>query len=314
MRESYANLVLSALNGFVLANSGVLELVADTSAVRLKHYSKEHPALVFGGCMGMEPTLSAMSQGRLADAVVFGNKRSPPDPYTIMRTALSVNAGNGVLLICGKEEEEKEAFICATGLLEEANIECKLLTVDDDIAARGFCRSTTAGKLQVTAITKAALEGGASLKDAYRIARKARNFTKSISVGANPPNSEKGLDSILESLEDIEYGMGENGGPGTKYAVSPSIMQTVDHVLFLLKNSMSIYNSDTICTLLSGFGDISLMNMFIFNDKLNNSLKNQNIHVQGMKINPTPQKSSGKGITVSFMLLDDELKKYYDTI
>jgi len=313
MRKLYSYAYIQkALEGFAGAHADSFERVYDTNAVKLKNHRRNDIAVVLGGAAGIEPMLAAMLMEGTADAAVFGTGVSEPDPNSIMRTALSVGAGEGILFICDKLRE-KDSFMCAEGLLEEAHIDSELIAVGDDMASDiSNGRGTTAGKLLIARIAKAVVSGGGSLKETYAIARKARNLTKSINMGISRSHSAQKITSLFESPESIEYGMGLNGEPGQRNLNAQSMTQIVDYVAFLLKGASGLRNGDSICTYLSGFGDIGLLDLYIFNNCLAESLKKQGIRIHGMQINPVPQESSGRGMTVTFMLLDDELERYYD--
>ncbi len=313
MRKLYSYAYIQkALEGFAGAHADCFERVYDTNAVKLRNHRQNDIAIVLGGTSGIEPMLAAMLMEGTADAAAFGTGVSEPDPNSIMRAALSVGAGKGVLFICDKLRE-KDSFMCAEGLLEEAHIDSELIAMGDDMAADiGNGRGTTAGKLLIARIARAVVNQGGSLKEAYATARKARNLTKSINMGVSKSHSAQKITSLFESPESIEYGMGLNGEPGQRNPDAHSMTQIVDHVVFLLKGAIGLRNGDSICTYLSGFGDVGLLDLYIFNHCLVESLKKQGISIHGMQINPVPQESCGRGMTVSFMLLDKELERTCD--
>ena len=167
------------IRGLALANGGAYGMEAGSQSVSIKQTKKDRVAIIVSACAGYEAMLGTVLGENLADALVLG---PDPDPYSIMRTAISVNYGKGVLFICSNEEQERESFLSAQGLLDEAGIDCEVVYAWDNISPGGTndvsLRKSSAGVFFCTKIAGAAAAGGLSLKEIYRTVREASVWAK----------------------------------------------------------------------------------------------------------------------------------------
>lgn len=276
-----------ALEGIRLSAGNAGRLTVGTQSVRTSPCRCDKVSIVVCGRVGYEAALGFMLGENLADAVIV---EPEPDPYAIMRTAISVNYGDrGVLLICGSSEEEKGTVMAAGGLLEESGFNNEVVYVEDCIAP-GSTEQMNAGYFHCVKIAGAVASSGMTLKETYYTARKARNLVKSISVRDALSSGGRGRDDA-----------GALFGEGA-----------MEKIAFQLRQASRARTGDTVCTYISGAGGVTLAELGRANYHLYRSLTERGIAVHDALINPVPVGAASADIAISMMLLPDELKKYYD--
>lgn len=316
MKNKLENMEFSArqvIEGLALANNGAYGMEAATQWVSIKQKKKDRVAIVVSACMGYEAMLGTVMGENLADALILGPE---PDPYSIMRAAISVNYGKGVLFICSNEEHERESFISAGGLLDEAGIDCEVVYAWDNISPGTdndvSIRKSSAGVFFCTKIAGAAAAGGKSLKEIYRTVREARNYTNSLSVGVGKGRALAAGNSLFSLPEGAELDIGMAGSTIEKNLNLRSAEAVVSRMVYHLTLASGIRIGDEVCTYVSGFGGTSLSDLAVINFYLKRKLEEKGIKIHDMVVNPVSSKFDTLGATISIMQVDERIKKYYD--
>ena len=178
------DVVKECAEGFLAAYGDKLEKVPEVSGIKVRQV-KDKPALVIGGGSGHEPMFGFFVGDKLADASANGNIFASPDPNTILKTAMSVDSGKGVLFVYGNYSGDNLNFDMAAELLEDMGIKSKTVRVRDDIASapmeRKDERRGIAGDLFVVKIAGAA-SSELDLDESFRVTEKANDNTYSIGV------------------------------------------------------------------------------------------------------------------------------------
>lgn len=308
--------VRETAEGFLAAHPTLYEKVPDVAGIRVKNV-KDKTALVIGGGSGHEPMFAFFVGDGLADAAAAGNVFASPDPGTILQTALSVDAGKGVLFVYGNYSGDNLNFDMAAELLEDMGVESRTVRVWDDVASapkdRIEDRRGIAGDLFVVKIAGAATAAGLSLDEAYRVTAKARDNTYSIGVGlqgATIPGEEKPIFTLPD--DEVEFGLGIHGEPGIRRMKMMPADEMVTTLVDLLLEDSGIGAGDTVCTYVNGLGSTTLMELHIMNRKLALLLAERGIHVHDMEVNSYVTTQEMAGASVTLLKLDEELWQYYD--
>jgi dihydroxyacetone kinase len=163
---------METLEGLAEAYGGIYQLVEGVKGIRRKEL-QDKVAFVIGGGSGHEPIFSMFAGDSLADAAACGNIFASPNPNTIVKTALSVHRGKGVLFMYGNYAGDNMNFDMAVELLEDMGVECRTVRVWDDVASapkeRIEDRRGIAGDVSVIKIGGAATGAGLDLDEAYRV-------------------------------------------------------------------------------------------------------------------------------------------------
>lgn len=310
------DVVSETLEGFLEVYGDRFQMVEGVKGI-CKKEMQDKVAFVIGGGSGHEPVFTMFIGDNLADASACGNIFASPNPNTIMKTALSVHKGKGVLFVYGNYAGDNMNFDMAVELLEDMGVECRSVRVRDDVASapkeRIDDRRGIAGDVFVIKIGGAATGAGLNLDEAYRVTAKARDNVFSLAValsGGTIPGEDHPTFTLPD--DEIEFGMGAHGEPGIKRMKMQTADDMVDIMLEEIIRESGIKAGDRVCTLVNGLGSTTLGELYIMNRHLSKRLKEKNIEIYDMVVNSylTTQEMAGASITL--FRLDDELKKYYD--
>ena len=312
-----SNIVEEMFSGFISAYNRYYERIDDYTAFTYKDRRKGKVSIVIGGGSGHEPLFTGFAGTGLADAVVSGNVFAAPNPQIILETAKAVDEGKGVLFIYGNYAGDNMNFDFAEELCEMEGIETAHVRVWDDCASapkeRFNSRRGVAGDVYVIKIAGAAADAGLDFKDVIRITEKARDRINTIGL-ATSPGSIPGLDKPTFELGDdeIEFGMGLHGEPGIKRTKMQSAGQLVDTMYSELKKEMSLQKGAAVAVLVNGLGSTTLLELNIVFNELNKFLTNDGIVVHDTEIKSFCTCQEMGGFSITLLILDDELKKYYN--
>lgn len=313
MNQSDKYEIQQAVEGIKFATKGELNLITSEQAIYIKPQSRDKVSIIVCGRVGYEAMLGFLLGENMADAIITDPNMNP---YAIMRTAISVDRGKGVLFICSYEEAERNAVLSAGGLLEEAGFNSEVVyawdnVVPDTSEERGIQRAS-AGIFFCVKIAGAAAASGLSLRETYRLVREARNLIRSISVGVKKEQTPLAINSIFNLPEELDLDIGMPGDSGGKKLGLRSAEEIVNRMVYHLLLSSSIRYGDTVCAYISGFGGTCFSDLGRISFFLCKILGEKGIRVHDTVINPVAFKTEKKGATVSLMLMTNELKKYYD--
>lgn len=310
------DLVDEMLEGYLAAYSDLYEKVPDVAGFTVKN-KKDKVALVIGGGSGHEPLFPGFVGEGLADAVACGNIFASPNPAVILEVAKAADNGKGVLFVYGNYAGDNLNFDMAEELCSDEGIKTSSVRVWDDVASapleRIDDRRGIAGDVFVIKVAGAATAMGLSLEEATRVTKKARDSVRTIGLALAPgsiPGSDKATFELPE--DDIEFGMGLHGEPGvkrTKMLKADELTEImVDHIV----NDLPFVSGDEVSVLVNGLGSTTFLELFIVNRKVSQLLAEKGIKIYDTKVNVYCTCQEMAGVSITFMKMDEELKKYYD--
>lgn len=303
--------------GFLAAHGELYEAVGENvTGIKVKNV-REKTALVIGGGSGHEPMFAFFVGENLADAAAAGNVFASPNPFVIYQTARSVNTGHGVLFVYGNYAGDNLNFDMAAEMLADEGIETRTVRVWDDVASapreRLEDRRGIAGDLFVVKVAGAATGAGLSLEEAWRVTQKCRDNTFSIGVGlegATIPGEKKPIFELPE--DEMEFGLGIHGEAGVKRIKMLSADETVDKMVDILAREAGLQKGMRVCTFVNGLGSTTLMELYILNRRFAQQMESRGIIVHHAVVDSYITTQEMAGASLSVMILDDELQKYYD--
>ena len=193
-----------AVEGLVAAHPEEL-LRVHGGVVRKQATPAGQPALVVGGGSGHYPAFAGWVGPGFAHGAPCGNIFSSPSSDQVHAVARNADNGGGVILGFGHYAGDVLHFGAAAEKLRAEGIDVRIVAVSDDIASgeKGEHRDRRgiAGDLPVFKIAGAAIQAGADLDNAERLAWKANDATRSLGVafdGCTLPGAEDALFHVPE--------------------------------------------------------------------------------------------------------------------
>jgi dihydroxyacetone kinase len=311
------HVVKEAIEGYIYAFKDSITKVENVNGIIRKDI-KEKVAIVTGGGSGHEPLFLGFVGEGLADGVAIGNVFAAPTPNTVQEVAKAVNQGKGVLFVYGNYAGDVLNFEMAEELLEFDDIQTKTVLVADDVASapeeRKGDRRGIAGDVFVLKIAGAASEKGWSLEEVTRVTQKAADQTFSIGVATSPgiiPGESE--PPFVLGDDEIELGMGIHGEPGIKRTKLMSADELTDELAEKLLEESKIKPGDEVAVYVNGLGSTTLLELLIVNRRVAQILNQKGINIYDMDVNSYCTSQEMGGFSITFLKLDDELKKLYDS-
>jgi dihydroxyacetone kinase len=310
------NIIKEMLEGFLYAHGNIYKKIETANGIVMRD-RKDKVGILIGGGSGHEPLFLGFVGEGLADGAAVGNVFAAPPPYNVLEVTKAVDSGKGVLHVYGNYAGDILNFDMASELAEMEGIECKTVIVRDDVASapleRYEDRRGIAGDVFVIKIAGASSDQGLSLEEVARVTQKAADHTRSIGVALTPgmiPGLEKPTFSLAE--DEIEFGMGIHGEPGIERTKMMKADDLTDRMLDSLFKDFEYKKGHEVCVLVNGLGSTTQLELMIVNRRVNQVLKEKGIVIHHNDVNSYCTSQEMGGVSISLLLLDDELKKYYD--
>lgn len=306
------------VEGYVLANSGIVRKEPHLNAiVRTDAPVLDKVGVVIGGGAGHEPLFLEYVGPGMADASAHGQIFAAPAADIILACIRAVSAGKGVMLLYNNYAGDRLNFDMAQELARSEGIEVETVLVNDDISSapkgkEADRRGTTADHV-VIKIAGAAAQPGVTLSEVMRVTRKAVANARSLGVGLSScslPATGKDIFSIAD--DEMEIGMGLHGEPGVERIKLLSADETVERMIPRLVADLPFLASDEVILVINGYGGSTHMEMFVVNRKVRQMLDDLGIAVYATDINEFCTSQEMKGISITLIKVDEELKRHFD--
>lgn len=307
------------LEGLLLAHSDQLKSVRDDHRGLAR---KDSPvpgkvAIVTGGGSGHLPLFLGYVGKGMLDGVAVGDIFASPSSQVMLDVTKAVDGGAGVLYLYGNYGGDVMNFDMAAELAELEGIRVETVVAIDDVASmpKGMeqQRRGVAGMFYLYKLSAAKAETGASLDEVKRIALKASNHVRTMGVALSPcilPVVGRPTFEIGEG--EMEIGMGIHGEPG----VERGPLQPADEVARTLVDSiladMPIESGSEVSVLVNGLGATPLEELYIIYRRVHMLLEERGIRVHRRYIGEFATSMEMAGLSVSILLLDEELRDLLD--
>ena len=308
------NVVPEMLEGLVYSNDGIYKLEGYNVIARKE--KGEKVALVSGGGSGHEPSHAGYVSYGLLDAAVSGEVFTSPTPDQVLAAIQAVDSGKGVLLVIKNYTGDVMNFEMALEMAQDMDIKVDKVIVADDIAVENSLytigRRGVAGTVLVHKIAGSAAQDGNDLETVKNIAQEVIKNTKTLGMslgGCTVPASGKLSFELAE--DEVEMGLGIHGEPGTHKEKIKSAKEHVDYIVEKLLEASEI-NGEEVVTLVNGLGATTLMELYVINKNLVESLKEKGIKIHKALVGNYMTSLEMPGFSITILKLSDTTKKYFD--
>lgn len=310
------DLTKELLEGLVMANEDIIELVDGNLIVNKKLKDANRVTVVTLGGTGHEPALQGFVGEGMVDIAVCGDIFAAPGPESCIKALEMADKGKGVLFVVLNHAGD---MLTANLTMKAAKSKklnvIKIVTQEDVTTApredagnrRGFVGCVPLYKIAGGASLK-----GKSLEEVAAIAQKFADNMAAISVsltGATHPVTGGNL-AVLND-DEMGVGMGQHGEGGGYKTPMKTSAETVTLLMNELLKDLDIKKGEKLMCVVNGCGATTLMEQLITYRDAVNMLKSKGIKVVANIVGEvlTVQETGGYQLFIARM--DDELLSYW---
>ncbi|MFC7457513.1 dihydroxyacetone kinase family protein [Brachybacterium sp. GCM10030267] len=304
-----------AVEGLVAAHPDEL-LQVHGGVVRALATPEGAPALVVGGGSGHYPAFAGWVGPGFAHGAPCGNIFSSPSADQVYSVARNSDNGGGVILGFGNYAGDVLHFGVAAEKLRAEGIDVRIVKVSDDIASNSEDnhrdRRGIAGDLVVFKVAGAAIQAGADLDEAERLAWKANDATRSLGVafdGCTLPGAEDALFHVPEGKMAI--GLGIHGEPGIDEKPMPSAAELAEVLVEGVLKETPELDSQRAAVVLNGLGTVKYEEMFVVWKHVSALLQDKGLTLVRPEVGEHVTSLDMAGLSLTVMRLDDELEQHW---
>ena len=314
-----AEFASDAVTGLALAHPDHVAVVHG-GVVRATETPKGQPALVIGGGSGHYPAFAGWVGPGMGHGAPCGNVFASPSTSQVYSVARNAENGGGVILGFGNYAGDVLHFGGAAEKLRAEGIDVRIIKVSDDIVSNTpenhADRRGIAGDLPVFKIAGAAIEAGADLDEAERIALKANDATRSFGVAFDGPTLPGAQDALFHVLEkQMGVGLGIHGEPGVR---DEPIGTAAEIAELLVKGILEEeparreggYNGRA-AVLVNGLGTVKYEELFVVYKRVAELLEDAGITPVRPEVGELVTSLDMAGLSLTLVFLDEELEQHW---
>ncbi|MGG1629638.1 dihydroxyacetone kinase subunit DhaK [Rossellomorea sp. NRS-1567] len=308
------DLVVEMCNGMAMAHPE-LEFMKKYKVMKKKDLNEDKVTLISGGGSGHEPAHAGLVGKGMLDAAVCGDVFASPSQNQVYQAIKATAGKKGALLVIKNYSGDIMNFKNAAHMASEDGIPVEYVKVDDDIAVEDSLytvgRRGVAGTVLVHKIAGAAAEEGRDLLEVKAVAEKAAENVRSIGfalTSCTVPAS--GSPTFKLADDEIEYGVGIHGEPGTRREKMASADELAERMVNDLLKDLKIEDGDSfeLAVLVNGFGGTPLQELYLFNNSITRVLADKKIQINRAFVGNYMTSIDMAGVSLTVMKLDEELK------
>ncbi|MGG3916595.1 dihydroxyacetone kinase subunit DhaK [Rossellomorea vietnamensis] len=308
------DLVVEMCNGMAMAHPE-LEFMKKYKVMKKKDLNENKVTLISGGGSGHEPAHAGLVGKGMLDAAVCGDVFASPSQIQVYQAIKATAGKKGAFLVIKNYSGDIMNFKNAAHMASEDGIPVEYVKVDDDIAVEDSLytvgRRGVAGTVLVHKIAGAAAEEGRSLMEVKAVAEKAAENVRSIGfalTSCTVPAS--GAPTFKLADDEIEYGVGIHGEPGTRREKTASADELAERMVNDLLKDLKMEEGDSseVAVLVNGFGGTPLQELYLFNHSVTRILADKKIAINRAFVGNYMTSIDMAGVSLTVMKLDEELK------
>ncbi|MFC3298059.1 dihydroxyacetone kinase family protein [Arthrobacter agilis] len=308
-----------ALRGYAAAHPEHVVL-AHGGVVRSTETPQGQPALVIGGGSGHYPAFAGWIGPGMGHGAPCGNIFSSPSASQVYSVSRSAENGGGVILGFGNYAGDVLHFGQAAEKLRAEGVDVRIIRVSDDIASGPAedhrDRRGVAGDLVVFKIAGAAIEAGADIDEAERVAWKANDATRSFGVafeGCTLPGADGALFHVPDG--EMAIGLGIHGEPGIREVPLGTGSEVADLLLDGVleeepERSDGGYQG-RVGVVLNGLGSVKYEELFLAYGRLAERFAEKGLTVVAPEVGEHVTSLDMAGLSLTVVFLDDELEQFW---
>ncbi len=306
------------LEGFLAVHSRYVRKMESVRAVvRTDAPVQGKVGIVTGGGSGHKPAFIGFIGKGMLDAVAVGEIFTSPPPNAILEAAKAVNSGRGVLFLLGNYAGDVMNFQLAAEMARAEGIPVEQAIATDDIASapkeRINNRRGVVGEFLIWKTVGAKAESGGTLEECKAVAEKVNQNTRTLGVASAPCTvPAKGSPTFVLADDEIEYGVGHHGEPGTARIKMVPADQIAERMTLEIIEDLPFKPGDEVAVLINGLGATPALELYIVYRRVKQVLNAENIHIARSYVGEFFTALEMAGFSITLTRLDSEIISLLD--
>jgi len=302
------------LGGFLAVHGRhVRRLETARTVVRVDAPVQNKVGVVTGGGSGHKPAFIGFVGKGMLDAVAVGEIFTSPPPIAVFEAAKAVNGGKGVLFLLGNYAGDVMNFELAADMAKAEGIPVQQVIATDDVGSgskeKASNRRGVVGEFFAWKIVGAKAEAGGSLEGCKTVAEKVNNYTRTLGVALSPCTvPAKGTPTFTLAEDEMEYGVGHHGEPGTAKTKMMTADQITEKMTLEVIEDLPFGSGDEVAVLINGLGATPMIELYVCFRKVKQILDGRRIKIERSYVGEYFTALEMAGFSVTLMKLDPELK------
>jgi dihydroxyacetone kinase-like protein len=302
------------LEGFLAVHHPhVRKLDTARTVVRVDAPVQNKVGVLTGGGSGHKPAFIGFVGKGMLDAVAVGEIFTSPPPNSVFEAAKAVNGGKGILFLLGNYAGDVMNFQLAADMAKAEGIAVEQVIATDDVGSgpkeKASNRRGVVGEFLAWKIAGAKAESGGSLEECKAIAEKVNNNTRTLGVALSPCTvPAKGTPTFTLAEDEMEYGVGHHGEPGTAKIEMMTADQITEKMTIEVIEDLPFQSGDQVAVLINGLGATPRIELYVCFRKVKQILDEKAIEIGQSYVGEFFTALEMAGFSVTLMKLDSELK------
>jgi dihydroxyacetone kinase-like protein len=302
------------LEGFLTVHGCyVRKLEAARTLVRVDAPVRNKVAVITGGGSGHKPAFIGFIGKGILDGVAVGEIFTSPPPNAVFQAAKAVHGGKGVLFLLGNYAGDVMNFQLAAEMAKAEGIPVEQVIATDDVGSgpkeKASNRRGVVGEFLAWKIAGAKAEAGGSLEQCKAIAEKVNNNTRTLGVALSPCTvPAKGTPTFTLAEDEMEYGVGHHGEPGTAKIKMMSADRITEKMALEIIEDLPVRSGDEVSVLINGLGATPMIELYVCFRRVKQILDAKGIRIDRSYVGEYFTALEMAGFSVTLMKLDSELK------
>ena len=304
-----------SLTGFATAHSDVVTLNREPVFVRRRRLTKQKVALISGGGSGHEPLHAGFVGYGMLDAACPGQVFTSPTPDQMLAAVQAVDTGAGVLFVVKNYSGDVMNFEMAAEMCDARNA---MVFVNDDVAVENSSHTTgrrgVAGTVIVEKVVGSLAETGGDLEQCKALGDRVIERTASMGVAfTSCIVPAAGTTTFRVGDDEMEVGVGIHGEPGRRRAKLASADGICSELLEAIVDDLEPATGAELLVLVNGLGGTPLGELYLLFNSARQWLERKDLRIARSLIGNVTTSLEMAGASLTLCLLDDEIKKHWDT-
>jgi len=303
------------LEGFLDVHSNYVRKL-DTARVLVRRDAPvpNKVGIVTGGGSGHKPAFIGFIGDGMLDAVAVGEIFTSPPPLACFEAAKAVNSGKGVLFLLGNYAGDVMNFQLAADMAKAEGISVEQVITTDDVGS-GFKedvskRRGVVGSFLGWKVAGAKAAAGGSLEECKAAVEKVNDNTRTLGVALSPCTvPAKGTPTFTLAEDEMEYGVGHHGEPGTAKIKMMSADEITERMTLEVIEDLPFQAGHEVAVLINGLGGTPHIELYICYRKAKQILDEKGIKIGRSYVGEFFTGLEMAGFSVTLTKLDAELKK-----